>query len=227
MNADSPRPTPVPLTATDISRLDGLDDWTYVLGSLQASFHCSSFAAAAELISSVARQADDRGHHPDLDLRYPGDVLVRLMTHAAGEVTGLDVDLAREISSLAAESGAGPEAAPTVQELEIAIDTMDHESIWPFWAAALDYRYEERFQALVDPRRQGPTIWFQQLSESRPVRNRIHFDITVPPGDADARIEAALAAGGTLVSAERARAFWVLADADGNEVCVCTWQDRD
>jgi 4a-hydroxytetrahydrobiopterin dehydratase len=24
-----------------------------------------------------------------------------------------------------------------------------------------------------------------------------------------------------------ARSFWVLADTEGNEVCVCTWQDRD
>ncbi len=23
------------------------------------------------------------------------------------------------------------------------------------------------------------------------------------------------------------RSFWVLADVEGNEVCVCTWQDRD
>jgi 4a-hydroxytetrahydrobiopterin dehydratase len=35
-----------------------------------------------------------------------------------------------------------------------------------------------------------------------------------------------LAAGGRLVSDVRAKAFWVLADADGNEACICTWQDR-
>ena len=45
--------------------------------------------------------------------------------------------------------------------------------------------------------------------------------------DAVARVEAALAAGGRLVSDDHARAFWVLADSEGNEVCVCTWQDRD
>jgi 4a-hydroxytetrahydrobiopterin dehydratase len=28
------------------------------------------------------------------------------------------------------------------------------------------------------------------------------------------------------VSDAFARSFWVVADADGNEVCVCTWQDR-
>jgi len=38
---------------------------------------------------------------------------------------------------------------------------------------------------------------------------------------------AALDAGGRLVDASFARSFWVLADAEGNEVCVCTWADRD
>jgi 4a-hydroxytetrahydrobiopterin dehydratase len=40
------------------------------------------------------------------------------------------------------------------------------------------------------------------------------------------RIDAALAAGGTLVTEEHAPAFWVLADADGNRACLTTWQDR-
>jgi len=44
---------------------------------------------------------------------------------------------------------------------------------------------------------------------------------------AEARMAAALAAGGTLVNAAYARAFWVLADAEGNEACICTWQGRD
>ena len=69
-------------------------------------------------------------------------------------------------------------------------------------------------------------FWFQQMDEPRPQRNRIHVDVTVPPDEADARVEAALAAGGTLVSDEHARAFWVLADPEGNEACLCTWEDR-
>ena len=44
----------------------------------------------------------------------------------------------------------------------------------------------------------------------------------VPIEQAQARIEAALAAGGTLVSDAAAPAFWVLADAEGNMACVCT-----
>jgi len=217
---------PRPLTATEVAGLDGLDDWTYVLGSLQAGFTCTAFAPAAELTSAIIEAADASWHHPDIDLRYPGTLLITLKTHAVGEVTELDVDLGRAISALAAEAGAVTADRP-VQELEIAIDTLDLDRIRPFWEAVLDYAYVERFEALVDPRRQGPTVWFQRMDEPRTQRNRIHFDITVPPSEADARIAAAVAAGGTLISDRRARAFWILADPEGNEVCVCTWQDRD
>ena len=65
------------------------------------------------------------------------------------------------------------------------------------------------------------------MDAPRPQRNRIHLDITVPDDVAEQRITAALAAGGTLVSDGAAKAFWILADPEGNEVCICTWQDRD
>jgi 4a-hydroxytetrahydrobiopterin dehydratase len=48
----------------------------------------------------------------------------------------------------------------------------------------------------------------------------------VPHELAEERVAAAIAAGGRLVTVEYARSWWVLADAEGNEACVCTWQDR-
>jgi len=132
-------------------------------------------------------------------------------------------------------AGSSARSAPTrgprtVQALEIAIDCLDREKIRPFWKAVLGYVDEPgptSDNAIVDPTRQGPCFWFQRMDEPRPQRNRIHFDITVPHNEAEARIAAALAAGGHLVSDAHARAFWILADAEGNEICVCTWQDRD
>jgi 4a-hydroxytetrahydrobiopterin dehydratase len=97
----------------------------------------------------------------------------------------------------------------------------------PFWKAVLGYDDVTAPADLVDPSSGGPSLWFQQMDEPRTQRNRIHIDLTVPHDDAVARVEAALSAGGRLVSDDRARAFWILADAEGNEVCVCTWQDRD
>jgi 4a-hydroxytetrahydrobiopterin dehydratase len=65
------------------------------------------------------------------------------------------------------------------------------------------------------------------MDAPRPQRNRVHFDIVVAHDEAEPRVRAALAAGGRLVDDSFARSFWVLADAEGNEVCVCTWTDRD
>ena len=45
--------------------------------------------------------------------------------------------------------------------------------------------------------------------------------------DVVARTHAALAAGGVMRDAGAAPSFWVLADPEGNEACVCTWQGRD
>ena len=172
------------------------------------------------------------GHHPDLDVRYPDRLHVRLTTHSAGALlTDLDVELAGTISPLAAEAGATSEPH-AVQALEIAIDALDTATVLPFWRAVLDYvdapaDSDGAVRAVVDRARIGPAVWFQEMDEPRPQRNRIHLDVTVPHDVAEARVAAALAAGGTLVSDAAARAFWVLADAEGNEVCVCTWQDRD
>jgi 4a-hydroxytetrahydrobiopterin dehydratase len=61
----------------------------------------------------------------------------------------------------------------------------------------------------------------------RTQRDRIHLDLTVAHDEAEARSEAALAAGGQLLDGSFARSLWILADPEGNEVCVCTRQDRD
>jgi 4a-hydroxytetrahydrobiopterin dehydratase len=115
--------------------------------------------------------------------------------------------------------------------LELAIDAMDIPAIRPFWRAVLGYGDEpgrdEPDAAVVDPVGQGPAIWFQQMDAPRPQRNRIHFDVIVAHDEAMPRVQAALTAGGTLLSDAAAPSFWVLADKEGNEACVCTWLERD
>jgi 4a-hydroxytetrahydrobiopterin dehydratase len=159
-------------------------------------------------------------------------VELRLATAGIGRATARDVELARALTAALAADGlalAPPATAGArpVQTLEIAIDALDISAVRPFWAAVLGYVDDSEHGEVRDPVGQGPTIWFQQLDEPRPQRNRIHFDIAVAHDEAEGRIAAALAAGGHLVSDAAARAFWILADAEGNEVCVCTWQDRD
>lgn len=210
-------------TAAQIDAEERLADWRVLANTLQAEFRASSFPAAGELVARIAEAAEAANHHPDVDLRYPGRVRVVLTTHHTGGLTSLDADLARAISGLAAASGATPHPV-VVQGVEMAIDTMDADRIRPFWAAVLGYRSAQG--VLFDPARIGPPLWFQTMDTSRAERSRFHVDVIVPHDVAEERVRAALAAGGTLVTAAFARSWWVLADTDGNEACVCTWQDR-
>lgn len=211
------------ITPEQFSELEGLDDWRFMLGAIHANFRAGSFGAAAALVTQIAAAADELVHHPDIDVRYPDRVHVCLTTHATGGLTTLDEDLARVISAAAIAAGATSEPL-AAQRVEIAIDTLDAARIRPFWAAVLGY--SDKGGTLVDPLRLGPPVWFQITDEARTQRQRFHIDVSVTHDVAEQRISAALGAGGTMVNNDFARSWWVLADADGNEACVCTWQDR-
>lgn len=80
-----------------VSRLDG---WTREGDALVRSVEAASFADGIRLVDRVATAADERDHHPDIDIRYT-TVTFRLSTHSAGGITDNDVQLAREIDRLA------------------------------------------------------------------------------------------------------------------------------
>jgi 4a-hydroxytetrahydrobiopterin dehydratase len=203
----------------------GLTDWRMLVGSLHARFATGGFAAGLALADRIGAAADEANHHPDLDLRYPY-LGVRLVSHDVGGVTERDVRMARRISEIAAELGVAG-APEDVQVLELALDTADSAAIRPFWAAVLAMEVDEQSDEVVDRGGRLPTLWFQGTEEHEEPRQRFHLDIVVPPEQARTRIDAALAAGGTLVSDAAAPAFWVLADADGNKACVCTSEGRE
>ncbi|MEV1118775.1 VOC family protein [Actinosynnema sp. NPDC049800] len=48
-----------------------------------------------------------------------------------------------------------------------------------FWRAVLGYG-QVGDEGLLDPRRRGPSPWFQRMDATRPQRNRIHVDVSVP-----------------------------------------------
>ncbi len=117
------------------------------------------------------------------------------------------------------------EHAPDV--LELALDTPDYEQVKPFWAAIMGYEAGGHPRDVLDPADRTVNVWFQDSDSDAPDRQRWHLDISVPREVAEERIQAAIDAGGRLVSDERAPAFWVLADPDGNLACICTWESRD
>jgi len=212
--------------------------WRVILRRLRATFTTPDFATGAALVARIAAAADEANHHPDVLLRW-GQVTVTSRSHDVEGLTQRDIDLANAISAIADELGLGS-AVPRSEILEIAVDALDIPAVRPFWAAVFGYEEAtvlpfdglpadssaDDYVELRDPAGVGPTVWFQQMDAPRPQRNRIHFDIAVPHDEAETRVQAAVAAGGRLLSDDRAPAFWVLADPEGNEVCVCTWQAR-
>jgi 4a-hydroxytetrahydrobiopterin dehydratase len=214
------------LSHADVTAAVDARHWRVVLGHLQATFATRSFVRGAELVAGVTEAAEEAGHHPDVVLRYPA-VTLTLVSHDVGRLTERDVALAGRISAIADAMGLEADvAAPRL--LELAVDATDIPAVLPFWRAVLGY-VDDRHAAerLVDPAGLGPVVWFQQMDAPRPQRNRLHVDVDVPHDLAEARVAAAVAAGGRVVDDTRAPAFWVLADREGNEACVCTWQGRD
>jgi 4a-hydroxytetrahydrobiopterin dehydratase len=203
----------------------GLPDWRLLVAALHARFDTPSYAAGLGLVAAIGAAAEELDHHPDLDLRY-GHLNVTLASHDVGGVTSRDLRLAARISELAAAAGARPRPELT-QVFELALDTPDWSRIRPFWKAVLAGADDPRLPDEVhDPDGSLPTLWFQGTEPHDEPRQRFHVDLHVPGDLAPARIEAALAAGGTLISDEHAPGFTVLADPDGNKVCICTsWRD--
>jgi 4a-hydroxytetrahydrobiopterin dehydratase len=203
---------------------DGVGDWRVLGEGACAYFRTRSFAAGALLVQRIGELPGLDRHHPNADLRDQG-VTVRLITitREAGGLTRRDLELARQISAVARELGA-PADPSVLQTVQVSVDALVSAKVMPFWRAVLGYEYraDSPEEDLIDPRGRGPSLWFQKMDTPRPQRNRIHIDVWVPPDQAKARIAAALAAGGRLVSDEHAPMWWTLADAEGNEVDVAT-----
>ncbi len=203
---------------------EGLADWEWLVGAIEARYETGGFATGLELVNRIGAAAEEADHHPDLTLTWPL-VHVRLVSHDAGGVTSRDVAMARRISQIAAELGVTP-TPEKLSKVEFGLDTSDVPAAVRFWSAVLGYDVDDDI-AVVDPDGRQVELWFQESDSRDEARQRFHVDVSVPPDQAQARIEAALAAGGTFVSDDRAPAFTVLADPEGNKVCVCTWQGRE
>ncbi|MFB9314473.1 VOC family protein [Nocardioides plantarum] len=106
------------------------------------------------------------------------------------------------------------------------------------WDAALDaydVPLEERNtrSACHDPEGTGPRLFFQQVAEAKTAKNRVHLDVRAAPGlhgeermtAIEAEAERLVAAGATRLARFEpdpplSHGFIVLADPEGNELCL-------
>ena len=200
----------------------GLPDWRKLSQPLHARYLIPNLAAAADFVAAVARVVEADSRH--LDMRLVHDAVdLSLCTREDGLcVTQKDIDLARKISAIAQRSGL--KADPTaVTHLEIGLDTVREDKIGVFWSVLLTGSAENKVSdSIFDPSCRLPAIWFQGTEDHGTPRQRWHFDLWLAPEVADERIAAAVSAGGNVVDTSEAPSFTVLADPDGNRVCVCT-----
>ena len=92
------------LTRAQVEATEGLDDWTVVEDTIQATYATGSMAAGIDFVSRIGPMADAANHHPDLTISS-ARLHVLLTTHDTGGLTTKDVDLARRITALADELG--------------------------------------------------------------------------------------------------------------------------
>jgi len=94
------------LSDEEITRqLGDLQGWQRDGESIVASYDAPDFPTAVRLIAAAGDDAEQMGHHPDVDLRWKVTHW-RLSTHSQGGLTQLDIELAHRISAAAARLGA-------------------------------------------------------------------------------------------------------------------------
>lgn len=91
--------------------LDQLDGWSGTTSGIRKTYALADERAAEAFIQRVARLADAMNHHPEVD-HHGESVTLTLVTHSAGGVTQLDLDLAQRIE----EALGDPDAASPRRE---------------------------------------------------------------------------------------------------------------
>jgi hypothetical protein len=146
-------------------------------------------------------------------------------------------------------------------KLQVCIDCADPATLAEFWAYALHYELESppdgsedwltywrsigvpeeelgdadgRPESVVDPGGTGPRIFFQQVPETKTIKNRLHLDLGVSGGRTvpldtrgervDAEVQRLVASGARILHVNSTPGLdhygVTLADPEGNEFCV-------
>lgn len=203
------------LAASDV------DDWVVLHGGATAAFRVASLGEASRLAAAVSQVAgvEATGVLMTLSAHH---LTVRL-TRDLWQLEPHHVELAQAVSAVARTHNATADRA-SVYEVQLAVAAQPDTIDVGFWRAVLGYVGAADDNA-VDPHGRGPTVWMQDLDPAKPLRHAMHVDVSVAREHAEARLAAALAAGGRIVDDSEAPASWILADRAGNKVCIAAWPD--
>lgn len=205
----------------DYLAAEGLDDWVVLHGGAAAMFRVASILESARLSEAVAAVPGFEGSGALMTVTDHG-LTVRL-TRDMWQLEPRHMDLARAVSAVARGHGALADRT-VVQEVQLAISAKPDAVDVNFWRAVLGYAPMADDNA-ADPLGHGSTVWMQELPEAKPLQHAMHVDVSVAREHAEARVTAALAAGGRIVDDSEAPKNWILADRAGNRVCIASWPD--
>jgi 4a-hydroxytetrahydrobiopterin dehydratase len=202
-------------------RLDALPGWVRLRDRLLTTVVAPDFISAIRVLDAVAEQADQLNHHPDVDLRY-NRLLFALTTHSAGGITEQDFALADRIDEVARRLGSQVES-PAAQTLQLQVACRDPQQLIDFWGEALHLtRRDADAQVHLVDAAETLDLVLEHVDPPPPATDRVRLAVEVPLTAASERVGAALSSGGHLRDASHAPAWWVLADAEGNELQVHT-----
>jgi 4a-hydroxytetrahydrobiopterin dehydratase len=211
-------------TAHAFHQAPDVQDWRVLFWGAYVHYRTDSLQQGARFVAAVAEVAEQLGHSPDLDVR-PQGVTVRTATRRDGALGPRDVELAQRISAVAAEHGLVPDPSQ-LQVVGIAVAQDEGVDVRPFWLAAFGYDPVGEEDA-IDPHRRNPHLWFHPLHPPKPKRGRYHIDVSVPADQAEARVAAAVAAGGRIVDDSNAPLWWMLASPDNHGLDIAAWPDTE
>lgn len=202
----------------------GAEAWRVLPEGATAFFRSGSFPDSLRFVAAIGGIVEG-GPSPDVDIRGDGvTVLLRAFKAEGYGMTTVELALAKRIGAAAAELGLVAEPS-AIQGLSVIPGATDRTAIMPFWQAVLGYvpRPDNPGEDLVDPHDRTAPFWFEQMDELRSDgKGSIHLVVWLPWDQAQARIAAGLAAGGTVVRENSEELFWTLADPAGNEVDIAT-----
>lgn len=210
------------ISAAEFHRAPGVSDWRVTGTGPQAVFTAGSLSQAADLLAPTVSAAERFGILPDIDVR-PEGVVVRIPYRSTDGIPAAAAEFAAEVSRAAAELQLTPDPS-LAQSIGIYVAQHSETDVRPFFTAALGYEPLGDTDA-VDPLRSGPQLAFNPITGDSPARGRTHFDVFVPADQAQARVDAALAAGGRLADDSHAPAWWSLASPDNHGVDIASWTD--
>lgn len=206
------------------------EDWRLVFSAIA----CYPVGSDTRLVPAAAALADEAGLPLGVDLRRTTDGQGMVVLDSGKDRWEMDKGY-QALAARVQEAARGMSLSADVSVprfVQIGIDAVDIPAVRAFWCAALGYQKDPRagITDIVDPRGLSVPLFLQDLDaadqDRRAQRNRIHVDLFLPHDQLQPRLEAALAAGGTVVR-DAGPIWWTLADPEGNEIDLTTATGRE